>query len=173
MKMISLLVLSLSMIAMLSVSVGFTWQEPDKTARDETVKSADAEKKADESTDDQFVPIDSMHHFMEYISQPSYLALKEKLAEEPTDRRVWRTIKSHALILAETSALVAQRAPEKLDEEQTKLWKQISLDVYKSGTSLYKSNGDFAKAREGYESMIENCNRCHQEFDNGKHQLEK
>ncbi len=162
-------VLPLVLMAFLSAGFGFAWQEPDKKA-DETPTAA---QNSDKPIDEQFVAIDSMHHFMEYISQPSYLALKEKLAEEPTDRRDYRTIKSHALILAETSALVAQRVPTDLDEEQTKQWKQISLDVYNSGKVLYGANGDFAKAKESFGLMIDNCNHCHQVFDNGKHQLEK
>jgi hypothetical protein len=155
--------LPLLLIASVFIGFGFAWQEPEKKA----------EVASDKPIDEQFVAIDSMHHFMEYISQPSYLALKEKLAEEPTDRRVYRTIKSHALILAETSALVAQRVPKDLNEEQTKQWKQISLDVYNSGKVLYGANGDFAKAKESFGAMIDNCNHCHEVFDNGKHQLEK
>ncbi|MGI9516328.1 MAG: hypothetical protein ACR2NP_04730 [Pirellulaceae bacterium] len=122
---------------------------------------------------DEFEPIDNMHHFMEYISQPSYLALKDALAAEPADRKAWKVVKSHALILAETSALVAARVPDDMDEELARQWKQTSLAVYGSGRDLYRSSGDYQQAREHYEAMIDNCNHCHQVFDEGRHQLEK
>ena len=68
--------------------------------------------------DDSFAAIDNMHHFMEYISQPSYQALKDGLATEPADRQAWRPLKTHALILAETIAIVSGRAPEKATDEE-------------------------------------------------------
>lgn len=136
---------------------------------------ASSEQPTDEvSIDDQFEPIDNMHHFMEYVSMPSYKALKEAFAgEAPEGRRAWKGIKSHALILAETSAIVAKRFPEDATDEQKEQWQQISVDVYLSGKELYEAVGDFELAKKNYGLMIENCNKCHQVFDNGKHQLEK
>lgn len=124
--------------------------------------------------DDDFPPIDNMHHFMEYISQPSYRELKKAFAgDPPADRRAWKPIKSHALILAETSALVANRTPKDATEEDKKAWRQMSIDVYNSGKALYQSAGDFEAAKKNYAAMIDNCNKCHSKFENGKHQLEK
>ena len=115
-----------------------------------------------------------MHHFMEYVSQPSYKALKTAFAGAPPEnRRAWSGIKSHSLILAETSALVAQRAPQDATEAQVKEWQEISHAVYESGKTLYKSAGDFELAKKNYGLMIDNCNKCHDMFENGKHQLEK
>jgi hypothetical protein len=115
-----------------------------------------------------------MHHFMEYISQPSYRALKKTFAgETPKNRKGWKSIKSHALILAETSALVADRVPDEATDEEASQWRQLSIDVYKSGKALYKSVGDFEKAKTNYGLMLDSCNKCHQVFDNGKHQLAK
>jgi hypothetical protein len=115
-----------------------------------------------------------MHHFMEYISQPSYRSLKKAFAgEAPENRRGWKAIKSHSLILAETSALVANRVPEGASDEEAAQWRQISLDVYTAGKALYKSAGDFEKAKTNYGLMLDSCNKCHQVFDNGKHQLSK
>ena len=125
------------------------------------------------SQTDPFPPVDNMHHFMEYISEPAYKGLKAALATEPENRRAWRPIKSHALILAETSALVADRVPEGASDEQTQQWKQLSREVYNSGKALYGSVGDYAAAKKHYEAMLNNCNRCHQVFADGKYQLEK
>jgi hypothetical protein len=151
---------------------GFSVQQSAQDGSEATTVQ-DAEQNAEPGSGDAFAPIDSMHHFMEYISQPAYLALKDGLAEEPADRRAWRSLKSHSLILAETSALVASRVPADATAEQIEQWQQISLDVYHSGRALYESVGDYEKARMNYEQMIDNCNHCHQQFDNGKHQLEK
>ena len=46
----------------------------------------------EQTLDDQFLPIDNMHHFMKYISQPSYKTLKQALASEPENRRAWRPV---------------------------------------------------------------------------------
>ena len=171
--------------AVLCLILGVTFavastQDPQKKSETEgTQESKAAMKKSAKGSGEgdeeiSFEPIDNMHHFMEYIAQPSYRSLKKSFAgEAPKDRRGWKSIKSHALILAETSALVADRVPEGATEEQTALWRQISFDVYKSGKDLYKSAGDFEAAKKNYGIMLESCNKCHKEFDNGKHQLKK
>lgn len=123
------------------------------------------------TTEDDFEPIDNMHHFMEYICEPSYKGLKQVLATEPADRKAWKAFKNHALVLAESSALVAARGPE--DEAENKQWKAISLEVYQSGKSLYKSVGNYAEAKKHYGTMLDSCNRCHTVFAKGKHQLSK
>lgn len=149
-----------AVVAMLVIGSGVGYKYSASTAQEQTL-------------DDQFLPIDNMHHFMEYISQPSYKALKQALASEPENRRAWRPVKVNTLILAETSALVAARVPEDLNEEQAKQWKQISLDVYNAGKELYGSMGQYDNAKQHYAAMIDNCNRCHQVFADGEHQLEK
>ena len=98
-------------------AMGIYWQEPSLPAPKPPVANT-TESKATEP----FEPVDDMHHFMELISQPSYRALKDALKEEPKDRSVWRSAKTHAMILAETSALVATRPSEKLDEAKRKRW---------------------------------------------------
>ena len=123
------------------------------------------------SAEDQFAPVDNMHHFMEYVCEPSYKGLKQVLATQPEGRNAWKTFKNHALVLAETSALVAARAPD--DEAKAKQWKQISFSVYESGKALYKSSGNYDDARKHYELMIDQCNKCHTVFAEGKHQLKK
>lgn len=123
------------------------------------------------TTDGNFEPIDNMHHFMEYICEPSYKGLKQVLATEPADRKAWKAFKNHALVLAESSALVAARGPE--DEVKNKQWKAISLEVYQSGKSLYKSAGNYSDAKKHYGVMLDSCNRCHTVFAEGKYQLSK
>ncbi len=147
-------------------------QDPQEKSESEKAEMKMAKADADEEA--TFEPIDNMHHFMEYISQPSYRALKKSFAgEAPADRKGWKQIKSHALILAETSALVADRVPKGSTEDQEKEWREISLAVYQAGKKLYKSVGDFEAAKKNYGVMIESCNKCHKVFDNGKHQLKK
>ena len=123
------------------------------------------------TADDDFSPVDNMHHFMEYICEPSYKGLKQVLESEPADRKAWKVFKNHALVLAESSAIVASRGPE--EEDKNKQWKEISAEVYRSGKSLYKSSGNYAEAKKHYGTMIDSCNRCHTVFAKGKHQLSK
>ena len=61
--------------------------------------------------DDKLKPVDNMHHFMEYIYEPVFNNLKKSVAKEPADKAGWTAIKSGALILAETSILLAKRTP--------------------------------------------------------------
>ena len=147
--------------------IGFGPQEEDKPAKPDQKM----EKKVEPRFEDKFEAVDSMHHFMEYICEPSYKALRKELSEEPKDRRAWRGLKSHMLILAETSSLVSQRVPEKWDKEKTKKWKEIAFGVYESSKELYEAVGDYEKAKPAYEAMIQNCNKCHTVFARGKHQL--
>ena len=124
-----------------------------------------------DSNASDFEPVDDMHHFMEYVCEPSYKGLKQVLATEPANRQDWKSFKNHALVLAETSALVANRGPE--DDAQSKQWKEICLAVYDSGKSLYKSAGKYDEAKKHYGLMIDQCNKCHTVFADGKHQLKK
>jgi hypothetical protein len=155
-----------STIAVLLAS-GFAYQDPSG----ESKPKSDAKSSADEKI--EFAPVDEMGHFMEYICQPCYKSLKEAMKTAPANRKEWKPIKVNALILAESSALVANRAPD--DLENVKQWQQISKDVHDAGASLYQSAAkmNFEEAKTHYEAMIDSCNKCHQVFDKGKHQLEK
>ncbi len=123
------------------------------------VSQADTRNQEETSVADLFQPVDNMHHFMEYISEPSYKGLKAALATQPVglrSRRGWIPVKSDALILAETSAFVAERVPERVDAEKATHWKQISLDVYNASKALYGSVGDYEQAKKHYSVMIDN-----------------
>ncbi len=136
-----------------------------------TSASAKGDTKQDLSLQDQFVPVDNMHHFMEYVCEPSYKSLKQIMTKEPENRSEWKAFKNHALVLAESSALVSMRGPD--DPEKSKKWKELSLSVYSSGAALYKASGNFEEAKKHYGLMIDNCNQCHTDFAEGKHQLKK
>jgi hypothetical protein len=127
--------------------------------------------KNDTASLEGFEPVDNMHHFMEYICEPSYKSLKQIMQKEPEDRKGWKAFKNHTLVLAETSALVATRGPD--EPEKSKKWKEISLSVYKSGAAMYKATGNFEEAKKHYSVLIDNCNQCHTVFAEGKHQLKK
>lgn len=151
--------------AVLYVSISFaqpTIQEPE-TPTPVTTNPDD--------TTDAFGPVDDMHHFMEYVCEPSYKDLQQLLASEPTSRPEWKSLKNHAMVLAESSALVADRGPEEASE--SKQWKSISLAVHRHGTSLYKSAGKYADAKKHFGLMVDQCNKCHTVFAEGKHQLKK
>jgi len=132
-------------------------------------------KQEEEAEQVEFAPVDNMHHFMEYISKPSYRELKSALAEEDIRRSAWKTIKQHALILAETTILVADRPPADATDEVTADWRAISLDTYNHAVALYKAAGekDQAVAVEQYGLMMDACNACHSKYDENDHQLAK
>ncbi|QEG23232.1 hypothetical protein [Mariniblastus fucicola] len=166
-----------SVVCCVVVGVSFayaTTQDPQEKSDSKPVVQ-ESKEDSDESADAvTFEPVDNMHHFMEYICQPCYRSLKESFAGEPPEnRRAWKSIKSNALILTETTALLADRVPKNSSDEQAALWREISHDVYTSGKALYKSAGDFEAATRNYGAMIESCNKCHQEFAKGKYQLKK
>ena len=162
-------------LCIVAASVGlssnhYSAQETESSAAKQE-KETKQEKEKEVPIDEQFVEVDNMHHFMEYICEPSYKGLKATLATEPLNRRAWKPFKNHALVLAETATMVAARAPE--DEAKAKEWKTIALAVHKTGTALYKSAGKYDQAKKHYGLMIDQCNKCHTVFAEGKYQLEK
>ena len=113
---------------------------------------------------------DDMHHFMEYVFEPSYKRLKTQMAEEPKDKEGWKAIKGDSLTLAEVANLLMTRAPD----EDADAWREQSAAVRVHGGELYQAarKSDFAAARKAYVTMLNNCNACHTKFADGKHQLQ-
>lgn len=112
---------------------------------------------------------DSMHEFMEYVFQPTYRRLKKTMATEPANNAGWKAMKSDSLILAESCNLLFQRTPE----EDGADWNQHSIDSRSGGAALYQAarKKDFAAATKSWQAMLESCNACHRQFENGKHIL--
>ncbi|MEO2013278.1 MAG: hypothetical protein ABGZ53_02805 [Fuerstiella sp.] len=112
---------------------------------------------------------DSMHEFMEYVFQPTYRRLKVAMATEPADNSGWKAIKSDSLILAESCNLLFARLPEKDSDD----WARHATASRTEGSALYKAarGKDFVKATAAYKKMLNNCNACHRQFENGKHIL--
>lgn len=113
---------------------------------------------------------DSMHEFMEYVFQPTYRRLKVAMATEPADNKGWKAIKSDSLILAESCNLLFARTPD----EDAADWNKHATASRTDGAALYHAAGakDFAKATATYKAMLNNCNACHRQFEDGKHILE-
>ena len=112
---------------------------------------------------------DSMHHFMEYVMEPNYLRLKASMATSPADKKAWKAVKGDALTLAESANLLLLRAPK----EDADNWRKQSVAVRKHGGDLYRAarKSDYAAAHKAYMLMLKNCNSCHTQFADGKHQL--
>jgi hypothetical protein len=110
-----------------------------------------------------------MHEFMEYVFQPTYQRLKKTMAEAPSDNAGWKGMKADSLILAEGGNLLLLRK----SKENTDDWTQHSIAVRDVGGKLYRAaqSKDYAAARQHYETMITNCNACHQQFAHGEHIL--
>lgn len=137
-----------------------------------TLATTDSPVKADDAktADNDIQPVDDdMHHFMEYVFEPSYKRLKAAMAAEPSDKQAWKGIKGDALTLAECANLLAMRMPK----ENGYGWKPFSLQVRGHGSQLYQAarKSDYPAARKAYTSMLQQCNACHKKFADGEHQL--
>jgi hypothetical protein len=123
------------------------------------------------AADGDIVPVeDSMHEFMEYVFQPTYRRLKQTLAAAPADNAGWKAVKSDALILAESCNLLYSRKPAEHGED----WVKHATASRSGGAALYQAARakDFAAATTAWKSMLESCNACHKQFENGKHILQ-
>jgi hypothetical protein len=111
----------------------------------------------------------SMHEFMEYLMEPSYLRLKDAMATK--DKKNWKAIKADALVLAEGTNLIMDRLPEKAKDKSA--WVNFAFAVREAGSQLYQAakKKDDAVAASAYKTMITKCNACHKQFAEGKHQL--
>jgi hypothetical protein len=125
---------------------------------------------ADGATDGPVVVESSMHEFMEYVYQPTYLRLKANMAKLTADPAPWKDVKADSLILAESGNLLLMRGPE----ENRADWNQHAVATRELGAELYKAARakDAGKAKTAYTEMITRCNACHDDFADGKHQLQ-
>lgn len=115
-------------------------------------------------------PVESdMHEFMEYVFQPTFKRLKPVMAAEPTDNQGWKAMKSDSLILAESGNLLLMRP----SQDDAADWMKHSVHVRDFGGQLYRAAQakDFVAARKHYESMVQQCNACHEQFAGGEHIL--
>ena len=126
--------------------------------------------KLTEETDTAIKPVDvNMHDFMEGMFQAPYRRLKTAMEKEPMEPPAWKSLRSDALILAEGCNLLLTRLPEKDIED----WKKHSIEARQAGEQVVLAGKakDFSKARASYETMLNHCNACHRQFENGKHIL--
>ena len=115
-------------------------------------------------------PVESdMHEFMEYVFQPTFKRLRPLMGAAPVDNQAWKSIKADSLILAEGGNLLLIRQPE----DDATDWVKHSVQVRDFGGQLYRAAKakDYPSARRSYESMVTNCNACHQQFAGGEHIL--
>lgn len=118
-----------------------------------------------------FEPVDDdMHHLMEYVFEPSYKRLKASMAEEPSDKAVWKAIKGDSLSLAEVANLLLHRLPQENAED----WQNHTVETRKAGGEFYQAAraANYPEALEAYRVMLKRCNACHDQFADGEHQLE-
>jgi hypothetical protein len=101
--------------------------------------------------------------------QGPYRRLKVAMEKEPTDPQGWKALRSDALILAEGSNLLLIRKPEKDIPD----WLKYSVASRDAGAEIIKAAKlkNFTASKEAYVQMLEHCNACHKQFENGKHIL--
>ncbi|NIL97170.1 MAG: hypothetical protein GTO53_06360 [Planctomycetales bacterium] len=114
--------------------------------------------------------VESMHQFMEYVFEPNYKLLRQHLAAEPADKKGWKPIKAASLMLAESGNLLLLRTPE----EEGARWNELSVAVRQLSGQLYHTarDRDYPSASKQYRALLQKCNACHQEFAEGKYQLQ-
>lgn len=114
----------------------------------------------------------SMHEFMEYVFMPSYKRLKAAMAANPaaTDKPGWRLVKAEAIALAESCNLLLIRTPKEGSKAD---WDKHAIASRAEAAKLYAAAKKFdaAAAKPAYEAMLQSCNACHKQFENGKHIL--
>jgi mono/diheme cytochrome c family protein len=135
------------------------------------VRAGQDEPASEPATELELKPVDvTMHDFMEGAFQFPYRRLKELMATEPTALPAWKAIRSDALILAEGGNLLLIRTPK----EDGADWNRYSIESRDAGQAMIKAakKKDFEKTTEYYKQMLVHCNACHDQFANGKHQLE-
>lgn len=118
--------------------------------------------------DEEIKPLDvNMHDFMEGMFQAPYRRLKVAMEKEPTDPQGWKALRSDAIILAEGSNLLLIRKPEKDVED----WLKHSVATRNAGAEIIKAakQRNFTASKEAYVRMLDHCNACHKQFENGKH----
>ncbi len=123
------------------------------------------------AADGEIVPVEeSMHEFMEYVFQPTYKRLKVTMATAPADNAGWKAIKADSLVLAESCNLLLGRKPE----ENAADWVKHAEASRTDGAALYKAakEKNFDAATTAYKSMLNNCNACHKQFEEGRHILQ-
>lgn len=121
--------------------------------------------------DGEVVPVEeSMHEFMEYVFQPTYRRLKASMATAPADNAGWKAVKADSLSLAESCNLLLGRKPE----EHAADWVKHAVASRTAGAALYNAakTKDFTAATTSYKTMLESCNACHRQFEEGKHILQ-
>ncbi|MDA1232299.1 MAG: hypothetical protein O2856_16115 [Planctomycetota bacterium] len=152
---------SLLAAAIVVVGVAFAYSTTnDAHASDSPVVDADDAAPVEES----------MHEFMEYVFQPTYLRLKATMATAPADNKGWKALKSDSLILAESCNLLFVRQPDEHADD----WTKHAIAAKASGAELYKAarEKNFEAASTAYKAMLNNCNACHKQFEEGKHMLQ-
>ncbi len=120
---------------------------------------------------DDVVPVEeSMHEFMEYVFQPAYKRLKTAMATAPTDNAGWKAIKADSLTLAESCNLLPGRKPE----ENAADWVKHSVAARTQGAALYTAAKmkNFETATTAWKAMLDQCNACHKQFEEGRHILQ-
>ena len=91
------------------------------------------------------------------------------MASEPADSRAWKPIKGDALTLAESCNLLFMRTPDKDGDD----WDGHATASRKGGAALYQAARakDYSRAVMAWKGMLESCNACHRQFEEGRHIL--
>lgn len=163
------LILAFTVLAVVSCLLG-TVLMPQPSIGGEKATSTVETQPVNLEAGTELVPVEEdMHEFMEYVFQPTYKRLKVVMSKAPEDNAAWKAIKADSLSLAEAANLIIMRPPA----EDVEDWNKHSIAVRNHGKEFYTAarGKDFEAATKHYKAMLNSCNACHKQFEDGKHIL--
>jgi hypothetical protein len=103
------------------------------------------------------------HELMEIFTESLHKDLQAKMAKQPATPREWKVLGRDGYRAAEIANLIAMRKPEENGEE----WLALAVEAQKIGVELGEATKkeDWPAAKAAYQSLIKNCNACHQKFE--------
>jgi len=163
------LILAFTVLAVVSCLLGTVFMpQPSIGGEKESVAGETQPVKYEEGA--ELVPVEEdMHEFMEYVFQPTYKRLKVVMANAPEDNAGWKAMKADSLSLAEAANLIIMRPPG----EDVEDWNKYSVEVRNHGKEFYTAarGKNFEAATKHYKAMLNSCNACHKQFEDGRHIL--
>ena len=123
----------------------------------------------DESSVDAPAAILDNYELMEFLVDPFYVDLRNAARGEPEGRKTWRALYVATYRLSEVANLLYFR--EDKEYMKTEEWRRMATQMRDYAVSI----GDAVKERDidlirsRYETLIQNCNDCHVQFEPDDH----
>lgn len=106
-------------------------------------------------------PIVNTHELMDLFNKPLYQFLRKEMQKDLGEETEWDTIADRGLQAAEVMNLVAIRERK---EGQEQAWRRMVRGTQEAALGLSEAakQHDAEHTRKAYQSLLQNCNACHQ-----------